>query len=145
MSRARLAYQSWMLGWASAARVAAMAPPLPSVPMLRRRPRRLPAWMAAELRRHDWRMIVEAGQSLSTYDAGRWINEVDVPTSVVCTTEDRAVRPDLQRAMADAIPGATRVDIAAGHLACGRDEFAAPLLRACHDVADRTTGVGRFG
>jgi 3-oxoadipate enol-lactonase len=145
MSRARLAYQSWMLGWASAARVAAMAPPLPSVPMVRRRPRRLPAWMAAELRRHDWRMIVEAGQSLSTYDAGRWINEVDVPTSVVCTTEDRAVRPDLQRAMADAIPGATRVDIAAGHLACGRDEFAAPLLRACHDVADRATGVGRFG
>jgi hypothetical protein len=47
--------------------------------------------------------------------------------------------------MADAIPGATRIDIAAGHLACGRDEFAAPLLRACHDVADRTTGVGRFG
>jgi len=33
MSRARLAYQSWMLGWASAARVAAMAPPLPSATM----------------------------------------------------------------------------------------------------------------
>jgi 3-oxoadipate enol-lactonase len=145
VSGARLAYQSWMLGWASAARVAAMAPPLPAVPLLSRRPRRLPAGMAAELRRHDWRMIVEAGQSLSTYYAGRWIGEVDVPTTVVCTTEDRAVRPDLQRAMAAAIPGATRIDIADGHLACGREEFAVPLLRACHEVADRAAGVGRFG
>jgi len=96
--------------------------------------------MADELRRHDWRMIVEAGQSLSTYYAGRWISEVDVPTSVMCTTRDRAVRPDLQRAMADAIPGATRHDVDDGHLACGREAFAAPLLRACREVADRATG-----
>ena len=56
------------------------------------------------------------------------------------------MRPDLQRAMADAIPGATRIDDR--RRATSRavaTQFAAPLLRACHDVADRTTGVGRFG
>ena len=26
-------------------------------------------WVAAEMRRHDWRMIVEAGHSISTYSA----------------------------------------------------------------------------
>jgi 3-oxoadipate enol-lactonase len=144
VSSTRLAYQSWMLAWAAAARVAALAPPLPTLPAIRRRPRRLPEWMAAELRRHDWRMIVEAGQSLSTYYAGRWIGEVDVPTTVLCTTEDRAVSPELQRAMARAIPEATRIDIADGHLACGREEFATPLLGACLHVADRATSRGRF-
>ena len=53
-------------------------------------PRACPQWTAAEMRRHDWRMIVEAGHSISTYHAGRWIDEVDVPTAVVCT--DRGPR-----------------------------------------------------
>jgi 3-oxoadipate enol-lactonase len=140
--RVRLPYQSWMLGLAGAARIAAFAPALPAVPFVADSVRGLPAWAAAELRRHDWRMIVEAGHSLSTYYAGRWIGQIDVPTAVVCTTEDRAVRPALQRAMADAIPGATRHDVADGHLACRRDEFALPLLRACNEVADR---AGRPG
>ena len=86
-------------------------------------------------------MIVEAGQSLSTYYAGRWIGEVDVPTAVVCTTHDRAVQPKLQREMAEAIPGATVHELDAGHLACRRAEFGPPLLDACHDVADRAAAV----
>ena len=59
------------------------------------------------MRRHDYRMMVEAGHSLSTYYAGRWIGEIDVPTTILCTSEDRAVRPEWQRDMAAAIPGAT--------------------------------------
>ncbi len=138
---ARLAYQSWMLGAAGAVRLAAFAPSLPSLPFGRRREQRLPEWAAAEVRRHDWRMIVEAGQSLSTYHAGRWIGEIDVPATVVCTAGDRAVRPDLQRAMAAAIPGAKRIDVDAGHLACRHAAFTAPLLAACSDVAQRA-GLG---
>jgi 3-oxoadipate enol-lactonase len=142
-SRARLAYQSWMLSVVTAARVASMAPPLPALPLIgRTRPRMMPAWVAAEMRRHDWRMIVEAGQSLSTYYAGRWIGEVDVPTAVVCTTHDRAVQPSLQRSMAEAIPGASLIEIADGHLACARPGFSRPLLRATHDVADRAAQLG---
>jgi pimeloyl-ACP methyl ester carboxylesterase len=141
ISTARLAYQTWMLGLAGGARLAAFAPSVPVIPLGRNDSRRLPAWVAAELRRHDWRMIVEAGQSLSTYYAGRWIGEVDVPTAVVCTTKDRAVQPQLQREMAAAIPGATVHDLAGGHLACRRPEFGQPLLRACDDVADRIAAV----
>jgi 3-oxoadipate enol-lactonase len=144
-ARARLPYQSWMLGLTGAARLATFAPALPAVPFLAGPSHRLPAWAAAELRRHDWRMIVEAGHSLSTYYAGRWIGEIDVPTAVVCTTEDRAVRPAVQRAMAEAIPRATRHDVADGHLACRRDEFATPLLRACNEVADRAGRSRRSG
>jgi pimeloyl-ACP methyl ester carboxylesterase len=143
-SSARVAYQSWMLAWATVARVAAFAPGLPGLPT-GRRPRGLPEWVAAEMRRHDWRMIVEAGQSLSTYYAGRWIGEVDVPTTVVCTSTDRAVRPDLQREMAAAIPDATVVEVADGHLLCGRPQFAEPLLDACLEVADRAASAPPFG
>jgi pimeloyl-ACP methyl ester carboxylesterase len=139
VSTARLAYQTWMLGVAGAARFAALAPAVPAVSFGRAESPRLPAWVAAELRRHDWRMVVEAGQSLSTYYAGRWIGEIDVPAAVVCTTKDRAVQPKLQRAMAAAIPHASIHDIDDGHLVCRLPAFAAPLVRACDDVAGRVS------
>ena len=113
-----VAYQTWMFGLASAARVAAYAPAIPLLPLGRSRPRRMPAWVAAEMRRHDYRMMVEAGHSLSTYYAGRWIGEIDVPTTILCTSEDRAVRPEWQRDMAAAIPGATCREVEGGHLMC---------------------------
>jgi pimeloyl-ACP methyl ester carboxylesterase len=141
ISTTRFAYQSWMLGWAGAARLASWVPNVPAFPGFGRQPTRLPAWVAAELQRHDWRMIVEAGQSLSTYYAGQWIGEVDVPTTVVCTARDRAVRPDLQRAMANAIRGASIVEVDDGHLACRSESFNTPLLRACLQVADRARAV----
>ena len=97
----------------------------------------MPPWAADEMRRHDWRMIIEAGHSISTYSARRWIGEVDVPTAIVCTTEDRGVAPSLQLALADAIPGATVHSIADGHLACANTGFADPLVAACLDVAGR--------
>ena len=135
VSRQRLAYQSWMLGVAAAARAASFAPSLPN--FVGGTPRVLPAWVAAEMRRHDWRMVVEAGHSIGTFYSGKWIREIDVPTAVVCTTEDRAVQPSLQRALADAIPGARLHEIPDGHLACSRPGFAQPLVRACDEVADR--------
>lgn len=95
------------------------------------------AWAADEFRRHDLRMLVEAGHSLSTYRAGAWLGEIDVPTTVVCTTADRGVPPDTQLALAGAIPHARVVSVDDGHMACMNEAFAAPLLRACTGVADR--------
>jgi len=131
----RRAYQAWMLGWMAVARTAALvpgSPPLRTVPV----PRTLTGWAGAEFRRHNWRMIVEAGHSLSTYHAS-WIRDVDVPTAVVCTTEDRRVPPELQLASAEAIRGATVHSIADGHFACANPRFASTLLGACSDVAGR--------
>ena len=133
----RNAYQAAMLGWTAIARLALPSGLLPPVPMVNLRPVTTSAWAAAEMRRHDWRMIIEAGHSISTYSAKRWIGEVDVPTAIVCTTEDRGVAPSLQLATAHAIRGATVHSIADGHLACANARFADPLLAACIDVADR--------
>jgi pimeloyl-ACP methyl ester carboxylesterase len=135
--RARLPYQSAMLAAAGAARLATLSRTIPAVPAFGMRSRSLPAWAADEMRRHDWRNIVEAGHSISTYHAGRWLREVDVPTAVVCTTRDRGVRPELQLALADAIAGATVHPVDDGHLACAQRSFAPVLLNACRSVAGR--------
>jgi 3-oxoadipate enol-lactonase len=130
-------YQATMLSATAMARLTWPSRLLPGVPMVNMHPSAMPAWAASEVRRHDWRMIIEAGHSISTYNARRWIGDVDVPTAVVCTTEDRGVAPTLQRAIAEAISGATVHSLADGHLACANARFAAPLLGACLDVASR--------
>jgi pimeloyl-ACP methyl ester carboxylesterase len=135
--RSRLAFQTAMLAVVAAARVGAVTRALPALPLVNMRNASLPAWAAAEMRRHDWRMIVEAGHSISTYHARRWIGDIDVPTAVVCTTEDRGVAPQLQMATAGAIRGATVHPVADGHLACASPRFRQPLLTACLDVASR--------
>ena len=60
---------------------------------VRARPASFRRWAAAEMRRHDSRLVVEAANALGNYDARSWINEVDVPTAVLVTTEDRAIPP----------------------------------------------------
>ena len=132
-------YQATMLSATAMARLAWPSRFLPPVPMVSANPARMPAWAASEMRRHDWRMIIEAGHSISTYNARRWIGEVDVPTSIVCTTEDRGVAPSMQLALAETIRGATVHSIADGHLACANARFAEPLVAACLDVAGRAT------
>jgi pimeloyl-ACP methyl ester carboxylesterase len=139
--RARLPYQSAMLAAVGAARVATLSRGIPALPALGMRPGRLPPWIADEMRRHDWRTMVEAGHSISTYHAARWLDEVDVPAAVVCTTRDRAVRPELQLALADTIPDTTVHPIDDGHLACAQPGFAPVLVNACVSVARRTAGA----
>lgn len=140
-ARERIMFTTAMAAAAAGTRVGGMAMNLPFVPTVafggKRPPASLPTWAAAEMRRHDWRMVVEAGHSLGTYHSGRWINEIDVPTGVVVTTADRAVAPYLQRNMAESIPSAQTYDLDDGHVACVKRTFADTLVRACLDVADR--------
>jgi 3-oxoadipate enol-lactonase len=133
----RLPYQSAMLAAVTAARAATLTVRIPAIPALRGRPPRLPAWIADETRLHDPRAMVEAGHSISTYHAGRWIGEIDVPAALVCTTRDHAVRPDLQLALAESIPGTTVHPVVDGHLACAHPSFGPVLFDACVSVAER--------
>lgn len=96
----------------------------------------VPNWAAREFRRHDWRMVLEAGHALGTYHA-RWIGDIDVPTSIVLTTEDNSVAPHLQDRMAAAITGATVFELRDGHVACAKPTFTPPLLAAVDDVVGR--------
>lgn len=108
---------------------------------VRNRPESIRAWASAEMRRHDWRMVAEGAHAIGTYDARRWIGDIDVPTAVILTTEDRAVPPADQMRLVQQIPHATVHRIADGHTACARRRFARPLVSACLAVAERAARV----
>jgi pimeloyl-ACP methyl ester carboxylesterase len=146
-ARERIVFTGFMAAAAASTRVGGWALHVPGLPRLAlnmtRQPATMPEWAAAEFRRHDWRMIIEAGHSLGTFQSGRWVNEIDVPTSVVVTSADRAIAPYLQRNLASSIPSAAVFDAADGHTACMRRSFATTLVAACTDVADRVARVPR--
>ncbi len=73
-------------------------------------------WLASELRRNDSFNMVQAGQSLSHYDARQWAASLGKPAASLVTTRDRLVRPRKQRALADAL-NAFVIEVPADHLA----------------------------
>lgn len=140
----RLIFRTWMAGLANAGRLGSLAAFLPQQALRSlvalaqlNRPRSLRGWAAREMARHDWRMLLEAGEAVSRYDARHWIEKIDVPTAVVATLRDRAVGRLPQLRMARAIPGASVHTVNGGHIACAHPSFAAPLVAACRDVAKR--------
>lgn len=60
-------------------------------------------WLSSELRRNDAIQIVQAGLSLSRYDARPFASTLEVPAGLLLTTRDRLVRPRKQRALAAAL------------------------------------------
>lgn len=72
-------------------------------------------WLAAEGFRGDPEDIAEAGRALGGFDARSWASEVDVPTAVVVSAEDRLLGAERQWELARAVPDARAVELAAGH------------------------------
>lgn len=97
-------------------------------------------WAASEVRRHDRRLVVEAGHAIGRFSSTGWIKQVDVPTAVVLTRQDRLVPPARQFRTAQAISGATVHDVDADHVACASapERFVPALLAACDDVVGRS-------
>ncbi|CAN5552053.1 hypothetical protein BH10ACT2_BH10ACT2_13650 [soil metagenome] len=73
-------------------------------------------WLASELSRNDALSIVQAGQSLSRYDARDWASSLGKPAANLVTTRDRLVKPRKQRALADAL-NARVIELPDDHLA----------------------------
>lgn len=94
-------------------------------------------WLLAELRSTDQRRAMQAGFSLSRFDASPWIGDVDVPAAVVLTTRDAAVVPGRQQRLADALPDATVVRCESDHSGCVTrpHRFVPALLEALDAVA----------
>jgi pimeloyl-ACP methyl ester carboxylesterase len=111
---------------------------------VRYRPRSLAGWAAAELRRSDRRHTLEAVAALGAFDARPWLAEIDVPTTVLITTEDRAVRPDEQEALL-AIPGARVRKVTANHLFASSPVFGRILTNMCLGVANRAAADAPAG
>lgn len=101
------------------------------------RPQTLSKWARAEMQRHSWRHIAEAGLAIGTYTSSDWIGDIDVPTSVLVTQRDRAVPPEAQYGLASEIPGARIHPYDGGHVSCLEPEFGALLTDAVTDVAGR--------
>ncbi len=99
-------------------------------------------WAAAELRRADPAHMLAAARELGRFSSGSWIGTLDVPTSVVVTTQDVLVPPERQEALARAIPGAGVYRVEADHGApiSAPDRFVPALLAACRDVTQDGAG-----
>jgi len=143
-ARERLVFGTMMATAVGTTRTGAMLSRAPAASMRRWgpqavsvRPTSLRAWAAGEMRRHDTVKIMEAGQAIGSYNARRWISEVDVPTTVLVTQRDRAIDPGEQHKLAAAIPGAVVQTIDDGHIACAKREFGPALVRAVGSVHAR--------
>lgn len=103
-------------------------------------------WAIEEMRRHDPRLLVEAGAAIGRFSSHRWIGGVDVPTAVVVTTADTLVPPRRQIRLAESIPGATIHLVHADHGACAlRPQLFVPaLLDAVQSVVSRADRRSRF-
>ena len=97
----------------------------------------LPVWARSEVARHDVRHLLEAGAEIGRYDATPWLEKIDVPTSVVVTTSDRAIPPSHQLALAKGIRGARIHKIAGGHLSFAYPAFGGAVRDAVDSVAKR--------
>jgi len=95
-------------------------------------------WLQAEARRGDPSDIIEAGRALAHYDARPFAASIDLPSAVVLTTEDRAVRPAKQRALAAAV-GARVFALAGDHFCfwANAKELADVTREAVDDVVSR--------
>jgi 3-oxoadipate enol-lactonase len=95
----------------------------------------------SEIRRSDPVSIAQAAAAVLRFDSRAWIEDVDVPTSVVITERDRLVRPDAQRALAAKIAGTETFSIAGDHSVCVTDPalFVPALEHACASVVKRAS------
>jgi 3-oxoadipate enol-lactonase len=96
-------------------------------------------WARGQFRRHDLRLLLEAGRALGRFDSSPWIDRVDVPTAIVLTEQDRLIPPRNQMRLAQAIPDARVFPLEGGHVVCSTEpeRFVPVLVDACCDVAAR--------
>lgn len=98
-------------------------------------------WAAQQVASHEWRQILEAGAALGRYDSRGWLANIDVPTSVIMTTNDRVVSPQRQEVIAQLIPNAFVQTIEADHDAvyAHADRFVPLLVEACLNAHQRSS------
>jgi 3-oxoadipate enol-lactonase len=96
-------------------------------------------WAVQEASMHDWRMVLEAGKAIGSFSSRPWLNEVDVPTSVVITMRDRVVPVRRQVRLFESIKGAEAFRVDGDHdaVVANSDRFTPTLLRATHSVIER--------
>lgn len=98
-------------------------------------------WAVEEMAGSDPRSIIQAAAAIGRFDSSAWIDQVDVPTSVVVTTCDQVVPPLRQLRLARAIPHATVHSVDAGHFCVGGGDPKVRLLSSLRDACIDVTGA----
>lgn len=107
---------------------------------LQRKSEGVEPWAIAQMATHDWRHILEAGSAIGNFNSLDWLPGVDVPTSVVLTTQDTVVPLERQQRLIETIPGAQSFEVSAGHNAvyAQHEDYVPVLLEACLSVHHRS-------
>jgi pimeloyl-ACP methyl ester carboxylesterase len=100
-------------------------------------------WALDELRRSSFRVVAETAREMAVHDASEWLQEIDVPTAVVCTEQDRAIPAEHQREMAELIAGSQLFEYDDGHLACMEPAFGEELARVCLSLVRQVRARGK--
>jgi 3-oxoadipate enol-lactonase len=105
---------------------------------LGRRSRPYDDWAMAQVTRHDWTKILEAGLAIGRFSSRTWVTEIDVPTAVVITMQDRVVPLRRQIRLFESIPGAKAFRVDGDHDACVvTPGFVPTLATACTYVSEQ--------
>lgn len=105
---------------------------------LQRKTEQWDPWAVEQATAHDWRMILEAGRAIGSYSSRHWLADVDVPTAVVVTMQDRVVPLQRQIELFERIGHARAFRVDADHDAAvaAADRFVPALLRAVRSVIE---------
>jgi pimeloyl-ACP methyl ester carboxylesterase len=146
----RLVFNTLLFGAAGTVRIGQLATRVPIAlaesitrPFERKQPPLDLRFTMAELGRHDVRMLLEAGVALGRYRANDWLRDIDVPTAIVVTTEDRTVLPEGQMRQALEIRDVRIFCVDGGHIAIGDPGFVEHLRVASLHVALRAASAVR--
>ncbi|WP_421119110.1 alpha/beta fold hydrolase [Aquihabitans daechungensis] len=136
--RERLVFVTGVSAVAGTTRIGQLATRIPvaiwqkQIPQaVRARPDSMSRWARAEMRRHDARMVTEALAASCNFDSRKWLHAVDVPTTIVVTSADRAVPPQEQLRLLLAIPHAQVHLHDEGHTWCAKTSFGRAMVDAC--------------
>jgi len=111
---------------------------------LQRKTHSLADWAVRQIASHDWRHILEAGSAIGDFDSRPWLHELQVPSAMIVTTDDKVVSPRRQDELVAslAMPTVTH-RVEAGHDAvfAARERFVPMLIDACNQVVQRSVAV----
>jgi len=94
-------------------------------------------WALDELRRTSLRVVLETAREMAFHDSSEWIHEIDVPTAVLVTGQDKVIVPQHQEEIAQRITAARLFHYDGGHASCTDPLYGEALTQACLDVASR--------
>jgi 3-oxoadipate enol-lactonase len=98
-------------------------------------------WAVEQAGLHDWRMVLEAGRAIGRFNSRDWIDEIDVPTSVLITMRDRVVPTRRQVRLFEGIHRAEAFRVDGDHdaVVAQPERFVPTLLRAVGSAVERST------